>query len=209
MVNNKKKSRKSKQTSRRGLPSTAAAGTTNGAPADHDAASPRLDADGHMPERQSRRFYGLLNVLAAMALPKLNAERASVPGAIPLQWNPNGTSTDCIDSRETVFNYILQEMDWLVEQIESNDNSHHQLIIQQVLGRRVLSKGEKEEIRSWRVHIRGDFFVLGHIPGQGDVLVQVGRLQHQELLPPHVIQHDHHEPRVFVVQGLMNVSLAT
>jgi hypothetical protein len=83
---NKKKSRKSKQASRRGL-AVAAAGTTNSAPADHDAASPRLDSEGRMEENQGRRLYGLWDVLAAMALPKLNAERASVPGTTqtPLQ----------------------------------------------------------------------------------------------------------------------------
>ena len=82
-------------------------------------------------------------------------------------------------------------------------NRHNQLIIQQVLGRRVLSKGEKEEIRSWKFHIRDDFFVLGHIPGQGAVLVQVGWLQHQEHLPPHTTQDERApKPRALMVQGL-------
>jgi hypothetical protein len=67
----------------------------------------------------------------------------------------------------------------------------------------VLSKGEKEEIRSWKVHVEDNFFVLGHIPGQGTVLVQIGRLQHQEHLPPHTgSQNEYHEPCVFVVQRL-------
>jgi hypothetical protein len=199
---NKKNSRKSKQTSRQGLP--AAAGTTNSAPANHDAASPRVDAEGRMQENQGRRVYGLWKVLAAMVLPKLNAERASVPGTTltPLQWNSSDIAANSMDSRNMVMTYILQEIDWLAEQVENSDNRHNQRIIQQVLGRRVLSKSEKEEIHSWKLHVKDDFFVLGHIPGQGTVLVQVGRLKHQEHLPAHMIQDEYHEPRVFVVQGL-------
>jgi hypothetical protein len=211
---NKKKSRKTKQTSRRRLTSTAAAGTTNSVPAaaDHgDTTSPRLDAEGRMQANESRRFYGLWSVLAAMAFPKLNAERASVLGTtqIPLHWYSADTSPDSGCIEQIVMDYILQEIDWLVEQVESSNNRHNQLIIQQALGgRRVLSKGEKEEIRSWKVHVKDDFFVLGFIPGQGSILVQVGRLQHRNLLPPRKIQDEYHEPRVFVVQGL-DVSLAT
>jgi hypothetical protein len=205
---NKKKSRKTKQTSRRRLTSTAAAGATNSVPAaaDHgDTTSPRLDAEGRMQANQSRRFYGLWDVLSAMAFPKLNAERASVPGTTqtPLHWHSSDRSPDSGCNALIVMDYILQEIDWFVEQVESSDNRQNQLIIQQALGgRRVLSKGEKEEIRSWKVHVEDDFFVLGFIPGQGSILVQVGRLQHQELLPPRKIQDEYHEPRVFVVQSL-------
>ena len=43
---------------------------------------------------------------------------------------------------------------------------YDQLIIQQVLGRCVLSKGEKDEICCLKVHVKDNFFVLRHIPGQ-------------------------------------------
>jgi hypothetical protein len=136
MVNKKKNSRTSKHASRRrGL--TAAAGTVNSsAPAHHDAASPRLDAAGGrvlLQENQGRRFEGLQKVLAPMALPKLNAERAS------LQWNSSYKSAaDSTETRRIVMDYILrEEIDWLEQQVlENSDNRHNQLIIQQVLGRR-------------------------------------------------------------------------
>eukprot|EP00978_Attheya_sp_CCMP212_P009773 scaffold23269_cov57-Attheya_sp.AAC.3 len=142
-----------------------------------------------------------------MALPKLDAERASIPGAgtttAPLQWNSSNIATNSPETREMVMNYTLHEINWLVEQVEKNaTDRRNQAIIQQSMGRRMLSKGEKEEIQSFKVHVKDDFFVLGHIPGKGAVLVQVGRLQHKEHLPPDMIQDEYHEPRVFVVQGI-------
>eukprot|EP00978_Attheya_sp_CCMP212_P001531 scaffold3163_cov60-Attheya_sp.AAC.1 len=162
-----------------------------------------------MQEHQGRRFYGLLQVLTAMVLPKLSAERASAPGAgtvkAPLQWNSSDIGANSTETQDMVMHYSLQEIDWLVEQVEKNTTDRCNLaIIQQSMGRRRLSKGEKEEIQSFKVHVKDDFFVLGHIPGKGAILVQVGRLWHQEPLPHDMIQDEYHEPRVFVVQGLMD-----
>jgi len=166
-----------------------------------------VDAEGRMQENQLLRFNGLLHVLMAMALPKLNAERASAIGAgttiSPVQWNSSDIAANSPETVEMVTNYTLQEIDWLIEQVEKyTTDRRNQAIIQKYLGRRRLSKGEKEEIQSFKVHVKDDFFVLGHIPGKGVVLVQVGRLRHQERLPPDMIQDEYHEPRVFVVQGL-------
>eukprot|EP00978_Attheya_sp_CCMP212_P009775 scaffold23270_cov43-Attheya_sp.AAC.1 len=209
---NKKKSRKKQQHNQ----VHAADSTTNGSTPDANSAPPLIlggvDAEGRMQENQGRRFYGLLQVLAAMALPKLNAERASALGAgsttSPLQWDSD-ISANSGETLEMVTNYSLQEIDWLVEQVEKNTTDCcTQAIIQQSLGRRRLSKGEKREIQSFKVHVHDDFFVLGHIPGQGAVLVQVGRLRHHERLPRDMMQDEYHEPRVFVVQGLVE-SLAS
>eukprot|EP00978_Attheya_sp_CCMP212_P001408 scaffold2972_cov48-Attheya_sp.AAC.2 len=204
----KKKSRKNKQNNQ----GHAAASTANGSAPDASSAPPLIlggvDAEGRMHENQLWRFYGLLQVLAAMALPKLNAERASAPGSekntAPLQWNSSDLTANSADTVEMVMHYSLQEIDWLVDQVEKNaTDRRNQAIIQQCLGRR-MSKGEKEEIQSFQVHVKDDFFVLGHIPGKGAVLVQVGRLRHQEPLPHNMIQDEYHEPRVFVVQGLVD-----
>jgi hypothetical protein len=84
----------------------------------HDAdANPRLDPEGHMQDNQRQRLEGLQKVLAAKALPNLNAERASVLGTTqaPLQWNSSDIAANSTDSRDMVMTYILQEIGWWTE----------------------------------------------------------------------------------------------
>ena len=72
MVNNKKKKGGKKPTNNSNKENTNRGG---GGALSHPP-PPTVDARGRMPERHGRQFYQLLTLLAALAVPKLNRERA-------------------------------------------------------------------------------------------------------------------------------------
>jgi hypothetical protein len=173
----------------------------------------KLTQDGRMPERDGRRLYELLAFLAEIAVPRLEAKRKESyqKNYQPLGWKSNvdnnmgalvGMAANTMEVREMVMSYILQDIDWLVEQVV--DSEKYDLLFLQLHGRRI-SADDKKEIQSWKLHVEDDFFVICHRPREGAVFVQVGRLQERDHLlesEPSWIQADYHEPRVFVVQGL-------
>ena len=67
--------------------------------------------------------------------------------------------------------YILHEIDWLAHEVEQ---TRAEPLVRQILGRR-LSQDDRANIRSWRVHVKDDFFVVSHSHAQqgGTVMVQV------------------------------------
>ena len=132
-----------------------------------------VDVHGRMQEKHGRHFCKLLLLLAAITVPKLNAERGQAKEQ-PLAWNDRDSSANSMETREIVMSYILREIDWLADEIEKQTS-----LACQILGRR-LTREDKNNIRSWKLHVKDDFFVLGHLPAQGTVMVQVGRLRHRE-----------------------------
>jgi len=159
------------------------------------APTPSVDREGRMPEAEGRRFYALLDFLALIVVPRMQIE---VPS---LRWNPQGCAVNSIETRSIVMDYLLQHIEGISQEIESGQ---HDALFRRLVGRRMTTM-EKSTIRSLRVHLSDDFFVVDHIPKKGSVLVQVGRMLRdidKEELGPCYRKDDVHEPRVFLLRGL-------
>ena len=133
-----------------------------------------VSRDGRMDERHGRRLYSLLEALAAMALPGLERERQITHGVSyePLRWNPVSFGLNTMGDRMLVCSYILRNIESLSLEIDSGRRDQW---FRSVLGRR-LSSDEKATIRTWKVHVDDDFFVIGHAPSKGAIFVQVVNL---------------------------------
>jgi hypothetical protein len=166
------------------------------------------EQDGRMPRREGIRFYDLLSFLAEIAVPRLEAKRKE-----PLGWKSTDLENGVVAFAGTantrkvegiVLAFILEDIDWLVEQV---DSGRYDEMFLRLYGCHLTAE-DKKEIQSWKLHILDDFFVVTHRPREGAVFVQVGRLQERDQLlesraEPSWFQADYHEPRVFVVQGLL------
>lgn len=105
-------------------------------------------------------------------------------------------------ARTIVLSYIWKHIHRITDEIDAGQ--HDDLYLKKV-GRRMEEK-DRNEIRSWRKHIKDDFVVINHVPHKGSVFVQVGRVAkfEQQMLGPNPIKDDSdiHDPRVFLIQGL-------
>jgi hypothetical protein len=125
-----------------------------------------------MAERDGRRFYALLDFLAAIAVPRLQQEHRDHFSSYDLQWNPAGYQQNSAEKRVLVSDYILTNCEALATEVESG--RHDRLFIATV-GRR-LTALDKTSIRGFCAHVEDDFYVVKHVPGQGSVFVQVGEI---------------------------------
>lgn len=159
---------------------------------------PLVDREGRMPEVEGRRFYALMDFLALIVVPRIRQEQ---PINKNLVWDPAGIAYNPIETRVIVVDYILQNIESISREI---DSSRHDALFRRTTGRRMTAL-DKSDIRSWKLHVSDDFFVVDHIPRKGSVLVQVGRLLGTTDLEnelAYIRKEDVHEPRVFLVRGL-------
>mmetsp|Transcript_7999 Transcript_7999/g.9216 ORF Transcript_7999/g.9216 Transcript_7999/m.9216 type:complete len:746 (+) Transcript_7999:145-2382(+) len=168
--------------------------------------SNNVSYNGCMTERNGRRFYDLLAFLAEIAVPRLESRRKESLGRSyeSLGWvswckasRSMGMTANPVDIRETVMSFILREIDWIVNEIDSQVDGKYDELFQRMFNRR-LSESDKQEIRSWKMHIQDDFIYIQTRQSEGAVLVQCGIQDTDNEL----CTSDIHEPRVFVVQGL-------
>ena len=166
------------------------------------AGSNSISADGRMTETNGRRFYDLLTFLAEIAVPLLEARRkdAQRENYIPIGWKKYddatrsmGMAANLVDAEVYVMSFILKSINLLVEEVDSH--RHDALFVSMFNCR--LTESDRNEIRSWRMHIQDDFFYVTTRSNEGGVLVQVG----SNKMVNELQNNDVHEPRVFVVDS--------
>jgi len=170
----------------------------------------KISADGRMSEKDGRRFYDLLSFLAEIAVPELEVRRKDLlkKNYSPIGWKTfdfnrgaRGLAANSMEIRDMVMTFILKEIDWLVEEVESK---RHDSLFSRLFNKQLL-KDDLVEIRSWKLHVQDDFFYITNRPNEGAVFVQCGLLPGSKLtLNPmgEWQKAEIHEPRVFVVRGL-------
>jgi len=165
-----------------------------------------VSADGRMKEEDGRRFYDLVAFLAEIAVPVLEARRRETlkSNYHPLGWRTfdysvgaQGMVANSLEVRDAVMSFILREIDWLAEQV---DGRRYDAMFSQLFNRRITEE-DRDEIRSWRLHVQDDFFCVASRVNEGAIFVQVGSLD-ESMRMDDFYAEDFHEPRVFLVRGL-------